>query len=130
MNEQELNQKFAGYEAQIRQLQEQLNAVEKTILDLSSIFSGLDELKGEEDKEFLAPIGRGIFARAKLISEKLTVEIGDGMFTEKTIDDTKKLITEQQKKLKDMQTNIENDLEKVNKEITATMKEFQAQQNK
>jgi prefoldin alpha subunit len=129
MDENELNQKFMVYEQQIRQLQDQLNAVERAILDMSSIYEGLNDLKGKEDQEILAPMGRGIFVKAKLLSEKLTVEIGEGVFVDKSIDDTKELIKKQQEKMNKAQKDIESELEKVNQEITSTMREFQESKN-
>jgi prefoldin alpha subunit len=129
MDENELNQKFMVYEQQIRQFQEQLNAVERATLDMSSIYEGLDDLKGKEEQEILAPMGRGIFVKAKLLSEKLTVEVGEGIFTEKSIDETKSLIEKQQVKMKNTQKDIESELEKINQEITVTMREFQENKN-
>ena len=68
---QELMIKFQMFEQQIQQIQQQLEAVEKGTVELSSLNLGLDELKGAKGKEIMAPIGRGIFAKAKLISEDL-----------------------------------------------------------
>ncbi|MDA3836063.1 MAG: prefoldin subunit alpha [Nanoarchaeota archaeon] len=125
MNEQDLNQKFQAYEGQIRQLQEQLKAVEQATIDMVTISSGLDDLIGKEGEEILAPIGRGILVKAKLLSEQLVVEIGEGTFIEKSIPDTKKLIATQSEKMKGAQTQIEDELEKINQEITETMREYQ-----
>lgn len=128
MNESELNQKFMVFEQEIKHYQDQLNAVEKAILDSASIYDGLNDLKGKEGQEVLAPMGRGIFAKAKLISENLKVEVGEGVFIDKSIDDTKELISTQQEKLKNMQKEIEGELTRINNEITQTMREFQEQQ--
>lgn len=67
-NQQELIFKLSMYEQQIRNLQQQLEAVEKGILDMNNLNLGLDELIGSKDKEILAPIGRGIFVKTKLLS--------------------------------------------------------------
>ena len=128
MNETELNQKFMGYEREIRNLQDQLNAVERAILDMASINEGIEDLKGKEEKEILAPVGRGIFAKTKLLSEILTVEVGEGVFVEKSIEDTKKLIEKQKEKMLNAQKEIESQLDKVNHEVTETMRDFQESQ--
>lgn len=126
MNNQELNQKFAEYENQIRQLQEQLRAVEQAIYDMKVISSGVEDLKGKKDEEVLAPIGRGIFVKTKLLSEKLTVDVGGHNFVEKTIDETKDLIKGQRDKLENVKVDIENKLKTIDSEITQIMKEFQS----
>ena len=53
------------------------------------ISSGLGDLKGKKGKEIFAPVGRGIFAKAKLDSEEMLVDIGNGNFLSKSIDEAK-----------------------------------------
>ena len=66
MNE-ELNEKFRIYEQQIMQINEQLRVVEQAILDMNQISLGLDEIPKNKDSEILAPVGRGIFVKAKTL---------------------------------------------------------------
>lgn len=129
MDEKELERKFRIFENQIMQLQEQLGAVEQGINDLFNIKVGLDELKGKIGQEVYAPIGRGIFIKAKLSSENLKVDIGDGTFVEKDIQEIKKMITEQIEKLRDFQGKIELELGRVNEELTETMRNYQEQEH-
>ena len=124
-NQEELMQKFSMYEQQIMQLQQQLEAVEQAIIEMGSLVLGLDELIGSKDKEVLAPIGRGIFARTKLISEDLTVDVGGKNFVKKSIPETKKLIEDQVMKLKEVKKELEGNLEKINEELTKTFMDAQ-----
>ena len=121
--EQELNFKFQMLEQQIVAIQQQLQAVEQTLLDMTSLNLGLDEIK--KDKEILASVGAGIFAKAKIISEELVVGIGDKNYLKKSIPQTKKLIQEQILKLEKVRESLEGELEKINEEITRTMIEYQ-----
>ena len=105
MEDKELMQKFQMFEQQIMQTQEQLQAVEQGTLELKDLTSGLSELIGKEGKEILAPIGRGIFVKAKLLSEELTVDVGEKKFVKKSIDDTKKIIDDQLGKLIEVNVN-------------------------
>jgi prefoldin alpha subunit len=123
--QQELMFKFRMFEQQIKQLQQQIQAVEQGIGELSSLDIGLDELKGSKGKEIMAPIGRGIYIKAKLLSEELTVDIGRGNFIKKSISDTKRILGEQINKLKDIKEELEDNLEKVGKELEKTMMESQ-----
>ena len=125
MNQQELEHKFRAYEQQIMQVQQQLQAIEKAILDITSISTGLGEFKGQKDLEIMTPVGRGIYAKTKLISEELLVDVGEGNFVSKSIDETKEIIAKQSEKLKEMQITLEGELERINNELTATMRDFQ-----
>ncbi len=120
--EQELTFKFQMFEQQIVAIQQQLQAVEQTLLDMASLNLGLDEIK--KDKEILSPVGAGIFAKAKLISEELVVAIGEKNYIKKSIPETKKLIQEQIMKLEKVKESLDSELEKINEEITRTMIEY------
>jgi len=127
-NQEELMQKFGMYEQQIMQLQQQLEAVEQAIVEMSSLVLGLDELVGSKDKEILAPIGRGIFTKTKLISEDLTVDVGGKNFVKKSIPETKKLIQNQVEKLEEVKKELEGNLEEINNELTTTFMNAQKEE--
>ena len=89
---QEILFKLSLFEQQINQLQQQLQSVERGIIDLSSLELELDDLKGSNGKEILAPVGRGIFAKAKLLSEDLIMDVGGKNFVKKNIPETQDVI--------------------------------------
>jgi len=124
-SQQELMFKLSMFEQQIRQLQQQIQAVEQGIVEMNTLNFGLDELKGSTGKEIMAPIGRGIFAKAKLLSEELTVDVGKGNFVKKDIPDTKKIIEGQIKKLEDIKKELEDNLQRVGEELQKVMIEGQ-----
>ena len=119
MNEsqQELIFRLSMYEQQINHLQQQIQAIEQAIIEISSLNIGLNELVGSEGKEILAPIERGIFVRAKLVSEDLRVDVGGKNFVKKSIPETQKIIEKQIEKLEDVKEDIINNLEKLSNEI-------------
>jgi prefoldin alpha subunit len=117
-NQEELMQKLGMYEQQIQQLQQQLEAIEQAIVEMNSLVLGLDGLIGSKEKEILAPIGRGIFVKTKLISEDLTVDVGGKNFVNKSIPETKKLIEDQVIKLEDVKKELNENLEQINQELT------------
>ena len=59
MNQEELNQKFLVFEQRIRQVQEQLGAIEQAILDLNQIDLELGDLIGKVGEEIMSPIEIG-----------------------------------------------------------------------
>ncbi|MFH1503080.1 MAG: prefoldin subunit alpha [Candidatus Diapherotrites archaeon] len=125
INEQELMLKFQMFEQQIRAIQQQLQAVEEAILDVSNLNLGLDDLVGKRDSEIFAPIGRGIYAKAKLLSEELLVDIGNKNFVKKSIPETKEIIQNQIKKLEKLKEELNCGLENINEELTRTFEESQ-----
>jgi prefoldin alpha subunit len=124
-SEQEMMMKFQMFEQQIGQLQQQLQVVEESIVELGQLNFGLDELVGSKDKEIMAPIGRGIFIKAKLLDEELTVDVGGKNFIKKSIPDTKSILEEQIGKLQQVQRELDGNLEKINEELTKTFMEAQ-----
>jgi prefoldin alpha subunit len=130
MEQQELIYRFSMFEKQIGELQQQIESVEKGIVDLTSLNFGLNDLVGGEGKEIFAPFGKGIFVKAKLISEELNVDVGDGTLVKKSIPETKKLIEEQIKKLGDVKEELEANLNELGEELTKMMNEVQGRENK
>ncbi len=122
-NQQELLFKFSLFERQITEIQQQIEAVQKGILELESLNLGLDDLVGKTDNEIYAPLGKGIFVKARLISETLNVDIGQGNFIQKSIPETKILINEQIQKLKSIKEELESNLEELGEQINNIMKE-------
>ena len=120
---QELMVKFQIFEKQIQQLQEQIQAVEQGVVELQMLELGLDELKGKTGQDILAPMGKGIFAKAKLTSEELLVDVGDKKFVTKNIDETKRLIENQTKKLAEIKRELESAMEGLGEEVEKTMSE-------
>ena len=114
---QEFLYKLSIFEKQIEQLNQQLQLIEKSILDLNSLNFGLDEIKGSVGKEVLAQLGRGIFVKTKLISDELVVDVGEKNFVKKSIPETKKIIKEQIEKLNQLKKELEDKIEEIDKEV-------------
>ena len=126
--QQELMFKLAIYEQQMKQLQEQFQAVEQAIAETSSLNAGLNELKEGKDKEIFALIGKGIFAKAKITSNDLIVDIGSKNFVKKSVAETQKIIKEQIQKLEQVKKELDNKLEELNHEAVKIITEAQEEE--
>ena len=126
-SEEELAAKLGMYEQHIRQIQQQFQAVEESIVELNSLDFGLDEIKNSVGKEILAPIGRGIFVKAELKSDDLTVNVGDKNFVGKSIPDTKKIIKEQMKRLNETREELEKRVDEIREEAKDLIIQSQAE---
>lgn len=120
--QQEMMYKFAMYEQQIQQLQQQLQRVEEAIMEMNNLKLELDNLVGKKGEDIFASIGRGIFAKAKLASEELVVNVGERNFVTKSIDGTKELISKQLEKLYEAKDELERSLENIGREVESVMK--------
>jgi prefoldin alpha subunit len=123
--QQELIYKFSLYERQIREIQQQIESIDRGITDLESLNLGLNELKGSIGKEIYAQLGKGIFINAKVNSEELNVDIGNGNFVKKSIPATQELIGEQNKKLAEIKKELEASLVEIEKEVMGMMSELE-----
>jgi prefoldin alpha subunit len=124
---QELIYKLQIFDQQIQQLQQQLQAVEQAVVDLHELMLGLDELKSSKGKEIMAPFGKGIFVKAKLISEDLTVDVGGKNLVKKSIPDTKAILEEQIKNLEDIKKNLSDNMENMNHELMKVFGKIQGE---
>ncbi|MBL7059164.1 prefoldin subunit alpha [Candidatus Pacearchaeota archaeon] len=124
-NNQELLMKINLLQQQAEQFQQQLQAIEQNILELTTLNIDLDEIKGAKGKEILSPIGRGIFVKSKLDSENLNVDIGEGIFAKRNINETKEIVKSQIKKLEGLRENLDQGLLKIEEESQKIMIEVQ-----
>jgi prefoldin alpha subunit len=122
-NQQEIMFQLGVFEQQIQQLQQQIGAVAQAITDIKTLNYDLDSLVGKKDSEIMATIGRGIFVKAKLISEEIVVDVGAKNFVTKSIPETKAIISKQIKKLEEVQKELKENLGKVGDEMERIWKE-------
>ena len=128
MEQQEVIFRLSMMEQQMNQMQQQLQAIERGINDLQSLNLGLDEIPSSPGKEILAPIGKGIYVRAKVLSEELLVNVGDNNFVNRSVKEAKDLIGGQVKKLGDMKSDIERSIEMTNEEFMGLIQKYQGKE--
>jgi prefoldin alpha subunit len=124
-DQQELMMQLQMLEQQMQNIHQQLQSVEQAIVEISSLHLGLDELTNGKDKEVLALIGKGIYAKAKLVSEDLIVDIGEKSFVKKTIPKTKQIVATQVEKLEEAKVYLNNSLQDLSEQVTTTIEKAQ-----
>ena len=124
-NNQEILFKLSMIEQQMQNLYQQLQSVERGMTELETLDVGLDNLKNPEGKEIFAQVGKGIFTKAKIISNEFIVDIGEKNFVKKSVEETKKLLQEQIKKLDEVKNEINVNIEEVSKEAEKITNDFQ-----
>jgi prefoldin alpha subunit len=119
--EQEFIFKLQLYEQQINQLRQQEEAIDQAIEEIKEISEGLNNLVGGKDKEILAQIGKGIFAKAKLTSENLLVNIGNKNFVIRSIPETQKIIEGQIGEFNKLKEELSKSEKKINEKLQKLM---------
>ncbi len=97
MNNKEMEKavmEFNLFGAKLQEMEQQLQAIEKFVLELQTTSSSLNELKETGiSQETLSPIGQGIFVKSKLQDNKeVMVEIGAKVFAKKSVDEARALL--------------------------------------
>ena len=126
--QQEILYKLNLYEQYLNQIRQQFQAVEEGVIELKSLNLGLDDLKNFGGKEILAPIGRGIFVKAELISKDLIVDLGNKNIVKKSVPETKKIINDQIKKLDTLKEELDEKMREIEEEATKFLMEMQKKQ--
>ena len=98
---------------QIKEIQEQLQALESQSAELLQIEMAIDELAGiAKGAEMLVPVAGGIFIRTELKdASTFLLNVGAGMTVEKSQDETKILLERQRDDLLSLQTDLAQRLE-------------------
>jgi len=101
------------YGAKLQEMEQQLQAIEKFIVEIQTTSNALDELKDAKiNQESLSPIGQGIFVKTKLGDNKeVMVEIGTKVVANKSIDEAKTLLDKKIMDLINLRKNLADQIE-------------------
>lgn len=123
-NQQEILFKLSLIEQKMQNFHQQLQAVEQRMIELETLKIGLEEFNNSKEKEIIAPLGHGIFTKAKIVSDKLIVDIGNNNLIKKSVKDSQKLIIEQIEKLIEAKKKINETLEETSKDAEKMIEGF------
>ena len=85
MEKQEYLMRMQVIEEEARQIEMQIEMIDQQSNELIQISKSLEQLwLKEENPEFLANLGKGIFVKAKALEKELFVSIGNGTVVKKT----------------------------------------------
>ena len=111
MNEKAIQEKYIEFQfihQQLAELQKQAQTAAQQISELEASKQSLSELAElKPGSDILVPVQNGIFVKAKLGElDSLTVNVGSGIAVVKSIDETKKILEEQQQELSNFRQQI------------------------
>jgi len=98
---------------QIVEFENQLAQLESKKLELQIVYEAISEVNKAKGSEMVAPVGPGVFARAKISDdEKLLVNIGANILLEKTPEEAQELVAKQMDEIDNIKKEMENELAK------------------
>ena len=117
-NDEILKDKYAELRmasVQIKQLQQQLEALDEKRQELENAITSLDSLKSSQKKaKMLAPITEGMFVSATLDSgDELIVNVGGNVCVKKTVEEAKGMLKERLQEVSGYQENMLEELSKL-----------------
>lgn len=112
---QEMYMEFQAIEAQMRQLQSQLEMITHQLVEFTVASNSMDEFsKISEGIEIFVPLSSGIFAKASLKNNsELLVNVGANVVVVKDVPLTKSLLQSQIEEIKKVQHQMVGELEKM-----------------
>ena len=125
MEEQELLNRAIMMKEQSEEVEKQLNFIVQQVNELDEFGKTLDEFEDNNEKEILASLGKGVFAKADRKEEKLFVEVGANVLVRKTPKEAKKIIYEQIKKFTEARVYLTAQLEAYKQEFTKMLNEVE-----
>jgi len=116
--EQEILQRAMMLRQQSEESEKHLEFVQQQIAELDDFSQTLEEFDKNKEKEMLAPLGKGVYAKADRKDEKLFVDVGAGIMVRKTPKEARKIISEQMKKFTEAKVQLTAQLEAYRVEFT------------
>ena len=112
MSSEELLEKAILLRQESEEIEKKLNFVNEQIKEMEQFIGKLDVLEKNDEKEFLANIGRGVYVKAdRKENEKLFVEAGAGVVIRKTPKEAKEIVSGQIKRFIEARIHVTAQLE-------------------
>ncbi|MBI1969396.1 prefoldin subunit alpha [Candidatus Woesearchaeota archaeon] len=106
---------FQLVDQQIKKIRQQIQQFDGQLMELQNVVQMLEELKHVElGREILVPFSGGIFVRGELKDNKvLKVNVGANVVVEKSVEETKKLMEQQNKEINKYREELFEQLKKL-----------------
>lgn len=125
MNGQKNLQKFGQLQQQSQQLQEQLEQINQQINQFKDLKKSIDDIKNSENKEMLAPVGKGVFFKSDIKDKKLFVGVGSNVIVRREPDEAKKIADKQIDRFKEIKEELLSKIQEINGQFQQMMGQLQ-----
>lgn len=116
-------------ERQMRELENELEFVDREISELSKFNDNLDYLSASQDNVILSSLGKGVLMKAEIKERKLFVDVGAGVLVRKEPEDIKKILKDQIGRLAEARMRLLNKLHLTKENLISMLKEIESHQS-
>jgi len=122
MEQQEYLIKLQMLEQQTAQFGEQLQMIDKQVIELNKLKDNVTRLEGAKNSEMFSEIGKGIYVKGKLEKAEMMVDVGNKVLVPKTGKEILGIVDSQVKKFDDVKKEIAKKVEEINLEVDSLIK--------
>lgn len=115
-------------ERQINELESRLEMINQHISELNQFQEYLDIFSKSSNNEMLSSIGKGVYAKTKLLSKDLLVEVGAGVVIKKNPEEMKNVIESQLSKFAEVKSHIMAETEAYAQSLQDILREIEFDQ--
>ena len=124
-------EKYIEYEflmQQLQQLQQNISALDKHIVDLNSLDQGLEQLtKIKTNQETLIPFGSGIFLKGEIKDNSTVImNVGNNICVEKTLDEARETVAKQLEEVTLVLEQLREEMERNSVQLNSLQQEFES----
>jgi len=127
MGKEDYLMKLNMFQQEAQKIEDQVNMMNQQIIELRGLQDNLSSLENETEKEFLAPIGRGIYVKSEMKEKQLFVNIGSGIVLRKSHQETREIIERQVSQLDEVKERLLGQLNDISRMVTEVIQEAQAE---
>jgi len=130
MENQEILARASELEQQSQELENQLDFVRNQIKEYDSFSEDLILLMNSDEKEILAPMGKGVYIKSSILDKNFFVEVGSGIVVRKTLKDTLNIIKSQISKFNEIEEHLSVQVKTTHQNLINLINEAQEKSKK
>lgn len=115
--------KLSLLEQKSKELEQQISIIDQQISEIRALQASLKKI-GNSD-EIIAPFGKGIFAKTKLMDKNFFVSVGAGIVLKRNEKETEEIIENQINELSGIRENFIQEISRINLEFEKLIGEVQ-----
>ena|SRR3989338_2208999 len=127
---QELILQASLLERESREIQGNLELIDREIIELEQLNLSLGSLSETRHKEMLSSIGKGLYVKGEMTEKDLFVEVGSGVVVKKSPKETIAVIEKQIKALREARAHLLAQLDTQNRRLTDIISEIEKEQSR
>ncbi len=110
----ELYYEFEYLRVRMETLQKQMEDLENRRIETLVVIDNLDDLKNNEGKEILIPLGAGVYFKGKVDKmNKVLVSVGANVIVKKDVKEAKRMLEKEIKNIEAYQNELQREMEAI-----------------